>query len=436
MIQDALAGKIDMILTKSVSRFARNTVDSLVTIRKLKEKNVAVVFEKEGINTLEGTGEILITILSSLAQEESRNISENIRWGVVRKFEKGKVIVNCTKFMGYTKNEDGDLVIVPEEAEIVKLIFRLYLEGYSTGKIAKHLEEQGIKTATGQDKWHSTVIDKMLRNEKYMGDALLQKTITTDYIEKIRIKNDGTVPQYYVKDSQEPIIARDIFAQVQEEMIRRANLTSGKDGKKKRIYSSKYALSNICTCTKCGDIYRRIVWNNRGKKSTVWRCCTRVENGPFACDASTVQESELQNATVKAINQLLSCSDRMMRILKDNIETALADDNSDEIEKVNVILKKKQKELVKLAHAKKDYTALVDEIDNLREEKQKLLVQRAETEGVKKRIAELTDFLQDADQELSEYDEGMVRKYIEQIKVYEGKFTVCFKAKVEINIER
>lgn len=142
MIQDALAGKIDMILTKSVSRFARNTVDSLVTIRKLKEKNVAVVFEKEGINTLEGTGEILITILSSLAQEESRNISENIRWGVVRKFEKGKVIVNCTKFMGYTKNEDGDLVIVPEEAEIVKLIFRLYLAGYSTGKIAKHLEEQ------------------------------------------------------------------------------------------------------------------------------------------------------------------------------------------------------------------------------------------------------------------------------------------------------
>ena len=136
---------------------------------------MAVVFEKEGINTLEGTGEILITILSSLAQEESRNISENIRWGVVRKFEKGKVIVNCTKFMGYTKNEDGDLVIVPEEAEIVKLIFRLYLEGYSTGKIAKHLEEQGIKTATGQDKWHSTVIDKMLRNEKYMGDADVYK---------------------------------------------------------------------------------------------------------------------------------------------------------------------------------------------------------------------------------------------------------------------
>lgn len=224
MIQDALAGKIDMILTKSVSRFARNTVDSLVTIRKLKEKNVAVVFEKEGINTLEGTGEILITILSSLAQEESRNISENIRWGVVRKFEKGKVIVNCTKFMGYTKNEDGDLVIVPEEAEIVKLIFRLYLEGYSTGKIAKHLEEQGIKTATGQDKWHSTVIDKMLRNEKYMGDALLQKTYTVDFMTKKKVKNTGLVPQYYVEDDHEAIIPKELFYRVQEEMMRRASL--------------------------------------------------------------------------------------------------------------------------------------------------------------------------------------------------------------------
>ena len=177
MIKDALDGKIDMILTKSVSRFARNTVDALTTIRQLKEKNVAVVFEKEGVNTLDGTGEILLTILSSLAQEESRNISENTRWGVVRRFEKGQVIVNHNKFMGYTKNDKGELVIVPEEAEVVRLIFRLYLEGYSTAKISEYLEEKGIKTATGKDKWNATVIAKMIRNEKYMGDALLQKHI-------------------------------------------------------------------------------------------------------------------------------------------------------------------------------------------------------------------------------------------------------------------
>lgn len=196
MIKDALDGKIDMILTKSVSRFARNTVDALTTIRQLKEKNVAVVFEKEGVNTLDGTGEILLTILSSLAQEESRNISENTRWGVVRRFEKGQVIVNHSKFMGYTKNDKGELVIIPEEAEVVRLIFRLYLEGYSTAKISEYLEEKGIKTATGKDKWNATVIAKMIRNEKYMGDALLQKTYTVDFMTKKKVVNNGIVPQY------------------------------------------------------------------------------------------------------------------------------------------------------------------------------------------------------------------------------------------------
>ena len=224
MIKDAEGGKIDMILTKSVSRFARNTVDSLLTIRKLKEKNVAVVFEKEGVNTLDGTGEILITILSSLAQEESRNISENTRWGVVRKFEKGKVIVNHNKFMGYTKNENGDLVIVPKEAEIVRLVFRLYLEGYSAGKIAKYLEEQKIKTATGLERWHDTVVLKMLRNEKYMGDALLQKTYTVDFMTKKKVMNKGIVPQYYVEDDHEAIIPKDLFYRVQEELARRASV--------------------------------------------------------------------------------------------------------------------------------------------------------------------------------------------------------------------
>ena len=436
MIDDCMAGKVDMIITKSISRFARNTIDCLKYVRQLREKNIAIIFEKENINTLEASGELLLTIMASLAQQESASLSQNVKLGLQFRYQEGKVQVNHEHFLGYTKDEDGNLIIDEDEAKIIRRIYREYLEGASLRDIADGLERDKIKTGGKRYKWHLSTVRGILRNEKYMGDALLQKTITTDYIEKIRIRNDGTVPQYYVKDSQEPIIARDIFAQVQEEMIRRANLMSGKDGKKKRIYSSKYALSSICTCTQCGDIYRRIAWNNRGKKSTVWRCCTRVKNGPSACDASTVQESELQNATVKAINQLLSCSDRMMQILKDNIETALADDNSDEIEKVNVILKKKQKELVKLAHAKKDYTALADEIDNLREEKQKLLVQRAETEGVKKRIAELTDFLQDADQELSEYDEGMVRKYIEQIKIYEDKFTICFKAQVQIEVKR
>ena len=436
MIDDCMEGKVDMIITKSISRFARNTIDCLKYVRKLKEKNIAIIFEKENINTLEASGELLLTIMASLAQQESASLSQNIKLGLQFRYQEGKVQVNHEHFLGYTKDEDGKLIVDENEAKIVRRIFREYLEGASFRDIANGLEKDKIRTGGKRYKWHLSTIRGILRNEKYMGDALLQKTITTDFIEKIRIKNDGIVPQYYVKDSQDPIIARDIFMLVQEEMTRRANLTSGVDGKKKRVYSSKYALSSICTCTKCGDIYRRIAWNNRGKRSTVWRCCTRVERGPSACDALTIQESELQDATVKAINKTLSCSDRMLQILRDNIEMAIADDNSVEMEKLNGILKEKQKELVKLAHAKKDYTTLVDEIDILRDKKHELQVQRAEKEGVKKRIEELTDFLKGENHQLIEYDECMVRKYIEEIKVYEDKFTICFKAKVEIDIER
>lgn len=462
LLKDCEDGKIDRVITKSISRFSRNTAECLEMVRSLARLNIYLYFEKENIDTEHMSSELMLSILSSIAESESRSISQNSKWSIKHRFEEGtfiisyppygydnqdgkmviqfryqegKVQVNHEHFLGYTKDEEGNLIIDEEEAKTIRRIYREYLEGASFRDIADGLERDKIKTGGKRYKWHLSTIRGILRNEKYMGDALLQKTITTDFIEKIRIKNDGTVPQYYVKDSQEPIIARDIFTQVQEEMVRRANLTSGMDGKKKRVYSSKYALSSICTCTKCGDIYRRIAWNNRGKKSTVWRCCTRVENGPSACDAPTVQESELQEATLKAINQLLSCSDSMMQVLRNNIEIALADDNSGEMERLNVILKEKQKELVKLAHAKKDYTSLADEIDILRDKKQELLVQRAEMEGVKKRVAELTDFFQGTVQELTEYDEGMVRKYIEQIKVYEDKFTVCFKAKVEIEIE-
>lgn len=299
----------------------------------MKEKNIAIIFEKENINTLEASGELLLTIMASLAQQESASLSQNVKLGLQFRYQEGKVQVNHEHFLGYTKNEDGNLIVVEEEVKIVRRIFREYLEGASFRNIAEGLERDKIKTGGKKYKWHLSTVQGILRNEKYIGDALLQKTITTDFIEKTRIKNDGSVPQYYVKDSQEAIIPRDIFTQVQEEMVRRANLFSGEDGKKKRVYSSKYALSSICTCSKCGDIYRRIAWNNRGKHSIVWRCCTRVENGPAACDAPTVQETELQQATVKAINLLVRSSSSTLDILMHNIETALADDNAGELER-------------------------------------------------------------------------------------------------------
>lgn len=287
MIDDCMMGKIDMVITKSISRFARNTVDSLMYIRKLKEKNISVFFEKEGINTLDGSGELLITILSSQAQEESRNISENCRWGIVRQFESGVVRVNCKKFMGYTKDEDGNLVIVPEEAELVRRIFRLFLEGNSSYKITEILEADGIRTVTGNTKWAASVIDRMLSNEKYMGDALLQKTYTVDFLTKKRVINKGIVPQYYIEDDHDAIIPKELFYRVQEEKARRASIYRHSIKKKgdsvKGKYSSKYVLSDIMICRECGQPYRRQVWSKYGVKKPVWRCDSRLKHGAKRC---------------------------------------------------------------------------------------------------------------------------------------------------------
>ncbi len=436
MIEDCMSGKIDMVITKSISRFARNTIDCLKYVRQLREKNIAIIFEKENINTLEASGELLLTIMASLAQQESASLSQNVKLGLQFRYQEGKVQVNHNHFLGYTKDEDGNLIVDDEEAKIVKRIYLEFLEGASLRDISEGLERDKIKTGGKRYKWHQSTVLGILKNEKYIGDALLQKTITTDFIEKTRIKNDGTAPQYYVKDSQEAIISRDVYAQVQEELVRRANLFSGEAGKKKRVYSSKYALSSICTCSICGDIYRRIAWNNRGKKSTVWRCCTRVEKGPSVCEAPTVLEEELQQATVTAINKAISCSSSVVEILKENLQIIAANDNSDELTQINELLSIKQKELVMLAHAKKDYTALTDDIDDLREKKQKLLVKKAQAEGVKLRIREFEEFLVAMEQELTEYDESMVRKYIEGIKIYDDKFVIFFKAGNDIEVLR
>lgn len=436
MIDDCMSGKIDMILTKSISRFARNTIDCLKYVRQLKEKSIAIVFEKENINTLEASGELLLTIMASLAQQESASLSQNVKLGLQFRYQEGKVQVNHNHFLGYTKDENGNLIIDVEEAKVVKRIYREYLEGASFRDIAEGLEQDGVMTGGKRYKWHPSTICGILKNEKYIGDALLQKTITTDFIEKTRIKNDGSVPQYYVKDSQEAIIPRDIFTQVQEEMLRRANMFSGENSMKKRVYSSKYALSSICTCSKCGDIYRRVAWNIRGKQSVVWRCCTRVENGPSACDAATVSDQELQQVTVQAINCLLKGKSGILDVLMENINIALAEDNSEELEKINAVITEKQKLLLELVHAKKDYSQIADEIDLLYTKKQELLVEKANTEGHKIRIKELEKFLRQEKQEFTDYDEIMVRKYINRIKIYDDKFIVSFKAGIDLEFKR
>ena len=223
--------------------------------------------------------------------------------------------------------------------------------------------------------------------------------------------------------------------QVQEEMLRRANLHSGKN-RKKRVYSSKYALSSIVYCSKCGDIYRRIAWNNRGKHSIVWRCISRVEHGPGCCDAPTVTEKELQDAVVKAINKAIGGKDDMLEILEENIAMVFTLEDKSSIENINARLEELQKELLIRANAKQDYNDLADEIDRLREMKQKGLTENAEREGLKQRIVEMQKFLTEQKEQIEEYDESLTRRIVERITVYEAKFTVELKSGTSVDINR
>ena len=430
MIAECMDGNIDMVITKSISRFARNTLDCLQYIRQLKDKNISVYFEKENINTMDAKGEVLLTIMASLAQQESQSLSQNVKLGLQYRYQQGKVQVNHKRFMGYTKDEDGNLIIVPEEAEIIK---REYLEGQSLVGIGRALEKDGILTAAGKPRWRPESVKKILQNEKYIGDALLQKTVTVDFLTKKRVKNEGHLPQYYVENSHEAIIPKELYLQVQEEIHRRRNIYTGAD-KNKRIYSSKYALSAITFCGDCGDIYRRTYWNIHGRKEFVWRCVTRIEQGPEVCKNRTVKEDELYGAVMTAINRLLAGGNNMIKTLEENIHAVIGETTEYQISEINNLLEEKQKELIKQANKGQDYEHLADEIDGLRDKRQTLLVEDASLSGENERINELIAFIRINKYRTLRYDDTLVRKIIQNVTVYDDHFVICFKSGIEIEV--
>jgi len=433
MIEECMEGKIDLVISKSISRFARNTLDCLKYIRQLKEKNISVFFEKENINTMDAKGEVLLTIMASLAQQESQSLSQNVKLGLQYRYQQGKVQVNHKRFMGYTKDEDGNLIIVPGEAKIIKRIYREYLEGKSLAGIGRDLEKDGILTAAGKPKWRPETLKKILTNEKYIGDALLQKTTTVDFLTKKRVKNEGHLPQYYVENNHDAIIPKELFLQAQEELHRRNNIYTGED-KNKRIYSSKYALSSITFCGDCGDIYRRVYWNIHGRKEIVWRCVTRIEQGPEVCKSRTVKEGDLYDAVMTAINRLLAGGDNMIKTLEENIHAVIGDATDYQISEINTLLEEKQKELISLANKGKDYEPLADEIDNLREKRQNLLVEDASLSGENERINELIEFIRNNKYRTQRYDDALVRKLIQNVTVYNDHFVICFKSGIEVEV--
>ena len=414
MIDECMAGNIDMVITKSISRFARNTLDCLQYIRQLKDKNISVYFEKEAINTLDAKGEVLITIMASLAQQESQSMSQNIKLGLQYRYQQGKVQVNHNRFLGYTKDDNGHLIIDPEQAEIVKRIYREYLEGSSMDKIADGLMADGILTGAGKTKWHTSTINKILRNEKYMGDALLQKTYTTDFLTKKRIKNNGTVPQYYVEGDHEAIIAKELFMQVQAELIRRRVVHVSPTGKK-RSFSCNHCFAQMVFCGDCGELYRRVHWNNHGCKSIVWRCISRLEptSAEMDCTNRTVNELLLQEVTVKAFHQILTERDFFLKTLQQNIAKAVVNADTLSPDGIQARLEELQKELIKKANNKQDYDAIADEIFRLRDQKEQSELDSHHREEAMNRIKELQDFISGQETDITEFDEALVKTHRE-----------------------
>ena len=306
LMNQCLKGKVDMVITKSISRFARNTVDCISWVRKLKEKNVAVYFEKENLNTLDDSTEMILTILSSQAQEESRAISTNVKWGYARKFEKGES--TRQRSYGFRKAPTGEMCIVEEEAAVIRNMARWFLDGDSLERIKHRLEDAGIETTTGKKTWSTGTIYNILTNEKIMGDVLLQKTFTADYLTKRRVKNSGQQKQYYVKNHHEAIIPKTVYYKIQEEIARRSSLKKAGTRKGKTaqgVYSSKYALTGIMVCNECGAHYRRTTWAKNGKKVIVWRCINRLEHGTKRCHESpTLKEEVIQEAIMGKLHSL------------------------------------------------------------------------------------------------------------------------------------
>lgn len=357
MIRMCKRKKIDMIITKSISRFLRNTVDCLNYVRMLRQLDVDVFFEEQGIHSKDAGAEFYITIYGSIAQSESENISANVRWGIQQRAKEGKVHFAYSRFLGYKEGPDGKPMIDEEQADTVKFIFNEYLLGSSLADIAKSLTAKGIKTPSGKSGWNGSTVRTILSNEKYKGDALLNKTYISDCISKKVKKNNGERPMYYVENNHPAIIDKDTFNRVQEELARRTSKrkvkqvgTKTEQGK----YSSKYALTELLICGECGTPYRRCTWTASGEKKIVWRCINRLDYGKKYCHHSpTIEESVLQNAIVTAIMNNAQQSSNVLSILKEHISIGI---QADEIEDNSLEL------LIEIARLDEEYNALLGKI--------------------------------------------------------------------------
>ena len=433
MITACKRGRIDLILTKSLSRFARNTVDCLETVRLLKANGIGVYFEKENINTLTESSEFLITLFSGFAQAESESLSKNVTWGKQKSAEAGKVPFQYKKMLGYRKGADGEPEIVPEEADIVRRIYQRYLCGCTLGQIKKELEQENIPAAQKVGQWSSAVIHNILTNEKYIGDALLQKTYITDCITKKVKKNQGERPMYYVENNHPAIIPREMFDRVQAEMTRRSSKRKvmQKQGRTELgKYSGKFALTELLVCGECGSPYKRVTWARNGTKRIVWRCVSRLEFGTRYCHNSpTLDEEKLHQAILAAANEFTTIR---QEVLPDVL--AMAEEAKQALSQAGaelLVLKKRMEEVSREQNDVLD--RLLANMDDA-ELNARMLALTKEKEALKAKIAEVRrvevsaeeqaarhrrmwESLQGCAEGYTEFDEELVRQFIQKVTV-------------------
>lgn len=440
MLEDCEKGKIDIILTKSIQRFARNTVDLLETVRHLRSKGIEVRFEKENIWTFDSKGELLLTIMSSLVQEESRSISENVTWGHRKRFADGKVSFAYSRFLGYEKALDGKLVIVPDQAAAVKLIYKLFMDGLTYHAIAKELTKRELKTASGITHWNQGSVKSILTNEKYKGDALLQKSYTVDFLTKKIKVNEGEVPQYYVEHNHPAIIEPELFDLVQTEIERRNN------GKSR--YSGVTIFSSKIQCAECGGWYGSKVWHSNDKyRRTIYQCNNKFRH-KTGCKTPHLTEYEIKEYFVKAVNHLITEKDEIIANIKTirkmlcdkgdllKQKETLEEEIAVTVELVQNFMDENTRKIQDQDDYNKKYDAMLDKYKTQKEEYEKVCSSIENKDARYEQLGRFIKVLKEQDNLITEFDEALWCSLVEKM-VVAGKddVTVVFKDGTEIKAE-
>lgn len=442
MIKQCRKHKIDLILCKSISRFARNTVDCLDTVRELKALGINVKFEKENIETLSATSEFTISLYASFAQAESESISKNVTWGIEKGFQEGKVRYVLHQTLGYRLGEDGKPVIVEDEAKTVRLIFKMFAEGHSMGEIATHLTEKEIPRKNGDKNWHRTNVQKILQNEKYVGDAILQKTYTVDCLTHERAVNTGQKPQYYIRDCHEAIVDRDTWDRVHLEFARRsAETKSTHPGRK---YVTKYCLSDILICPHCGATFKRTFWKSYNRNVPVWRCGNRLDYGKKMCTKGiSVHEDRLHRAVLAIINEMISDPKSVDKAIMSTLEKYREEAGVIDIETVTLAadvekINTKRNEILEIITGG-SFDVLKDELKDLnrrelesKDRLEQLHLKKDELQlNINKVVTARELFISTAP--LIEFNDITVPKFVERIEMgKKDEITVTFHGGVEV----